>query len=866
MPAAPVIAADERFGRIEPTRLGVRVGEAHDGSITESAPLREAPFRTGRCAIGPLEVSVAVEADGAAATLDANVRNPSDLPLRVESVVLGFRWIAPGGGGFRFLKNGWQSWSFTGSRELDAAGEPAFPSGAWLRGMHHAAGHAAADRDGWHESHLVSVVGRTPTGATCLAGVHEHGRSFGVVYLRRDADAVRIEVELRLDAELAPGESRPLERVHLALGGDPNELLESFASTWGREASARVAHPFVSGWCSWYHFFHDVTEEDLRRNLEALAASPEQLPIEVVQLDDGWQRSVGDWLETNEKFPSGLASLAAEIRSAGFVAGLWTAPFCAVPESRLVQKEPGWLLTQGSEPHRGLLHPQWSADGSVHVLDTSRDEVLAHLESLFHTLVAMGFGYLKLDFLYTAAMQAGSAHPALSGATRLRRGLEAVRAGAGPEAFLLGCGCPLGPAVGIVDGMRIGPDVAPRWEPDPAFAIPGLEETMPSARSALRSTLARAWTHRRLWLNDPDCLLSREGAGLSEAERRSTAAAIAATGGLTFCSDDLSSLPAERRSFVAATLESAKRVDGLGLPGLARCPDLLARDLPQQVVVRTAGADTVAAINLGEEAENAVIEVDAPLDAPPSPLLGSRAPERGSGGRLEIRLDSHDAALLRLRHNVPLAVFCDFDGTFSVQDVGATLAIRHAGDRRPRMWARYERGEVTAWGYNMEILEGLPVNREEVDAFLRTVELDPGARDLVAWCQRRGVPFRVLSDGFDYNLNRLQQLNDVSFAHDANHLRFHQGEWRIRAAFPSNSCECGTGTCKRARIEAFRAARPGVTLVHVGNGWVSDLCGALAADVAFAKDSLADELERRGVGFEPFETLHDVIPALERLL
>jgi 2-hydroxy-3-keto-5-methylthiopentenyl-1-phosphate phosphatase len=57
-----------------------------------------------------------------------------------------------------------------------------------------------------------------------------------------------------------------------------------------------------------------------------------------------------------------------------------------------------------------------------------------------------------------------------------------------------------------------------------------------------------------------------------------------------------------------------------------------------------------------------------------------------------------------------------------------------------------------------------------------------------------------------------------------------------------------------------------VVLVHIGNGRVSDLCGALAADVAFAKDSLAAALEKLGHPFERFETLHDVIPQLERRL
>ncbi len=55
-------------------------------------------------------------------------------------------------------------------------------------------------------------------------------------------------------------------------------------------------------------------------------------------------------------------------------------------------------------------------------------------------------------------------------------------------------------------------------------------------------------------------------------------------------------------------------------------------------------------------------------------------------------------------------------------------------------------------------------------------------------------------------------------------------------------------------------------LVHIGNGRVSDLCGALAADVVFAKDTLAEELAGRGIRFEDFSTLHDVIAGLERLV
>ena len=40
-----------------------------------------------------------------------------------------------------------------------------------------------------------------------------------------------------------------------------------------------------------------------------------------------------------------------------------------------------------------------------------------------------------------------------------------------------------------------------------------------------------------------------------------------------------------------------------------------------------------------------------------------------------------------------LAVFCDFDGTFSVEDVGSTLARQRLAERRRQLWSRFEKGE-----------------------------------------------------------------------------------------------------------------------------------------------------------------------------
>jgi alpha-galactosidase len=841
--------------------------------------------------LGGLEIDLERIDHGDAASFQLSVCNVSNRELFVESVVVGFRFEGYGAGQLRFLRHGWQSWSPTETLDLDPAATPDFPPGPWLRGMFHVLDTSFPDRAGWQESHIATVAGGSA--GACMAGVLETGSSFGVVYLRelRSADrssgsraedgSLALEVELLLEVPLAVGERRRLDSVRVALGTQPNRLLEAFAELWGRVGGARTRAPFRVGWCSWYHFFHRVNESDLLRNLEALAAAREEIPVDVVQLDDGFQRAVGDWLETNEKFPRGLAPLAEAIAAAGFVPGIWTAPFCLAPESRVFAQHSEWLLRGDDGPLRAVLNPEWARQGWVYALDTTREEVRAHLRSLYRELVEMGFGYLKLDFLYAPAMR-GEAHDRRrTRAERLRLGLDAVREGAGDEAFLLGCGCPLGPAVGVVDAMRIGPDVAPSWLPERRLRTQGLEPAMPSLRNALRNILHRSWMHRRLWINDPDCLMARTSeTELSPDEVRSLAAAIAASGGLVAISDDVPQLAEESRALIRDTAALAREVDAVGPRGACRALGLLAAGGPRALAA-CCGTDAVLAVfNTGDATSRVRIELaDIGLGRPetaPQPLLGGRVclePLPTAGGTdagagvaaFEAELQLHQAALSYLRDVRKLAVFCDFDGTFSRQDVGASLVIQHRLDRHADNWARYRSGEITAWEYNCAVIDGLELPREELDVFLESVEIDPGGGALVAWCEEREVPFRILSDGFDYNLERLQQIHGVRFDYASNRLRYEGDTWCIAPGHPNPDCRCGTGSCKRGLIFAYRSANPGAFCVHIGNGYVSDLCGAQAADLTFAKDSLASALDQRGEAYLSFETLHDVRAVLSQL-
>ena len=157
----------------------------------------------------------------------------------------------------------------------------------------------------------------------------------------------------------------------------------------------------------------------------------------------------------------------------------------------------------------------------------------------------------------------------------MRRGLAIIRDAIGDDAFLLGCGLPLGPAVGLVDSMRIGPDVAVTWE-----SLLAGDLSAPGVANALRNSITRAFTHRRLWAADPDCLLARprgDSSQLSLYEARTLASVIALTGGMLLDSDRLSELPRARLDMLRQTLPPT---------GRAAYPlDLSEHDLPELLVL-----------------------------------------------------------------------------------------------------------------------------------------------------------------------------------------------------------------------------------------------------------------------------------------
>jgi len=515
-----------------------------------------------------------------------SLANRSDAPVAVDAVAVVAR-LDPVLEPLRVLRHGYQSWSPTAvaTFRVDQDGSRAEGVRSLPIGMHHA-DWAPSETDELR-SELVTAL-RDDTGAVVVAGFlggWEHDGTFRVRPARDGSDGIELWIEAFLGgAVLAPGERRELHEVTVAVGqGDPAPLLEAWAGALGSVAQARTTAPYQVGWCSWYHYFHGVTEADLRSNL-ALAG---HWPFDVFQLDDGFQAAIGDWLDTNDKFPTAIDGLAAAIAAEGRTPGIWIAPFLAGADSEVAVAHPDWLAAHlpTGQPLVGMVNDGWG--GAVNTLDTSNPEVLEHLERVARSLVEAGYPYIKLDFTFAPSLLGGYADPSRTPAQRVRAGFDAVRRGAGEDTFLLGCGAPLGSTVGVVDGMRIGADVAPWWHPQAEqYRPPGHLGGEPATVNAWRNTLSRSFMHRQLWLNDPDCLMLRaERTKLEPEQMRAWALAVGVSGGMALVSDDLALLGPDARSLLDEVVALGREADGGAHP--PRCLDLMEADPPTRLATAT---------------------------------------------------------------------------------------------------------------------------------------------------------------------------------------------------------------------------------------------------------------------------------------
>jgi alpha-galactosidase len=283
------------------------------------------------------------------------------------------------------------------------------------------------------------------------------------------------------------------------------------------------------GYESWYNHYTNISESGITRDIVAITSQDNLVnayylrrgkPM-VFQIDDGWERAVGEWEPDSVKFPRGMKVLADAIEARGMTPGLWIAPLLVTRSSALVAEHPQWLLRDDN----GVLvvagwNPGW--DGKFFCLDLSQKEVEDYLANLFHRIIEeWGYRYIKLDFLYAGFMRGNRREggAAFEHYDRVMRRLTSTTIDSrGRPVAYLGCGAPLEPSFRYFPLMRIGADTKESWE-RPALRCLRYQGR-PAARVNLAHTIGRTFFDETVFVNDPDVMFCRRnGMRLSENEK-----------------------------------------------------------------------------------------------------------------------------------------------------------------------------------------------------------------------------------------------------------------------------------------------------------------------------------------------------------
>ncbi|MEE9353250.1 MAG: alpha-galactosidase, partial [Candidatus Thorarchaeota archaeon] len=246
-------------------------------------------------------------------------KSRSDVELRVKSIspfvldVDDSSRLLTGWNGrnLRFFKNGFHSWELS---------------------------QAVPIKSGENTSHFYTVVNNAETKKALVLGFVTMAEQLSTIsaYGREDEEN-RLErlvaSSLCDDIAISDKETIVSEELFVMAGEHALEILALYVEIVSKRMKALGWDKVPQGWCSWYFYFTTPDEKEIESNAHALK---EMLPecIEWIQIDDGYQKAVGDWTE-NDRFKNGLNTLVKKINELGFKAGIWVAPYIASEHSDL---------------------------------------------------------------------------------------------------------------------------------------------------------------------------------------------------------------------------------------------------------------------------------------------------------------------------------------------------------------------------------------------------------------------------------------------------------------------------------------------------------------------------------------------------
>jgi len=199
-----------------------------------------------------------------------------------------------------------------------------------------------------------------------------------------------------------------------------------------------------------------------------------------------------------------------------------------------------------------------------------------------------------------------------------------------------------------------------------------------------------------------------------------------------------------------------------------------------------------------------------------------------------------DQEALKKLSNLPegeVVFLCDFDGTITTSEALGTLYEKFAPPIMANSEFNMRKQVVATFG-------AVTASKEEMEAVLDTIEVDPGFLAFLSYGKKKGYTFAIVSDGLEWYIRYILDRYDIhNIEIYANRIYFEPEGFRFE--FPWFDEETPRrGVCKLKIARAYKERFD--TLVFVGDGH-SDVDVVEVADIIFARGWLAGYCYAKGM-------------------
>jgi len=247
--------------------------------------------------------------------IQLEVSNQGDLPFEVEQLtplIIASGALHLGKENTHkplFYSNGWQSWSSTGAYSLGDRQRTSI-LGPFQSPMVFNPGTPKPKRRNHFSGDMFGVIGDQDSRLGLLAGFLAQEQHFGSL-----ETCFSLSPSLKMWANgdhtlLEPCGSMKTDWAVLSfIALDAPEPLHNYMQAVADLHQIDATSPIPAGWCSWYYFYQNITQENIEANLQTIEEWQHKLPLDLFQIDDGFETYPGDWFDFVPEFPDGLSPI-----------------------------------------------------------------------------------------------------------------------------------------------------------------------------------------------------------------------------------------------------------------------------------------------------------------------------------------------------------------------------------------------------------------------------------------------------------------------------------------------------------------------------------------------------------------------------